>query len=126
MGELIKRIELINICISLGDSDLIQMQSTLLETLQGNEQTDTIIALLASENYIKAKKEIDTFLQQHSLVENSTPEIEALNLKLKWLEKKLQDSLIQRDKMFNTSVHFNRDYLLNLGPTIDEILHIKN
>lgn len=126
MNELVKRLRLIETCISLEDHSLIAMQLPILKSLSGNDDTSAIIELLEVEEYAAAQQAISSFLSSsQGVIVCEDAEASAIRLELKQYELKLQTLLTQRDEAQNRIDDFNRDYHFHLGALLVRILSLK-
>ncbi len=111
--ELIKRLKLIETCISLEDHALINTQLPLLKQLSDSTQVDQIIRLLTLREYVLAIDAITQYLTvNHSLVLYEDLEMNALRLELKQIEITFQELVAQRNDASNKCADFNREYHL--------------
>lgn len=126
MRDIIKRLKLIETCIALEDYALIAMQLPVLKALDGDHETNTIIAYLEAEEFVAAQKAIARLLaSQHGLVVFEDYEVGAIRLELRQHEQKLQSLLTEHHEAQNKIDDFNREYHLNLGDLLVRILSLK-
>ena len=124
--ELIKRLKLIETCISLEDHSLIEMQLPLLKQLNTNSQIDRIVNLLTSREYVLALGAIKQYLTVNSsIVVYEELEMNALRLELQQVELTFQELVAQRDDASNKCADFNREYHLYLSDVLVRILSLK-
>ena len=124
--ELLKRLKLIETCISLQDHALIELQLPLLKTLGGSQGVDTIIDLLEQHYYVQAQQAIEQFLNaQQGVVLFDDAQISAIRLELSAYEQKLQALLLRRNEAQNRLQDFNREYHLRLGGLLMRILSLQ-
>lgn len=123
---LIKRLKLIETCISLEDHALIHMQLPLLKKLSTGTNTDKIIELLKLHEYILALDAIKQYLATNqSLMTYEDFEMNALRLELQQVELTFQELMAQRNEACNKCADFNREYHLYLSDILVRILSIK-
>ncbi|WP_305461969.1 hypothetical protein [Photobacterium leiognathi] len=124
--ELIKRLKLIETCISLEDHALIDMQLPLLKQLNNSSEIDKIINLLRSREYLLALDGIKQYLKvNQSLMVYEDLEMSALRLELQQVELTFQELVARRDEASNKCADFNREYHLSLSDVLVRILSLK-
>ena len=124
--QLLKRLKLIEACISLQDHELIALQVPLLKSLGAHPKIDLIIELLEQHNYVQAQQEIEHFLNaRQGVVLYEDAQLSAIRLELSVFEQKLQSLLLRRNEAQNRLQDFNREYHLRLGTLLLLILSLQ-
>ncbi|GAA5190022.1 hypothetical protein [Ferrimonas gelatinilytica] len=126
MSDLIKRLRLIETCISLQDHSLIELQLPLLKSLSSDDRVSAIASLLEQNEYLQAQQEIESWLRtQSALVKFEDTQTNAIRLELKLLEQKLESAVLKRNEAQNRLQDFNREYHLRLGALLLRILSLQ-
>ncbi len=92
LSKIIKRLELIKSLILLEEESEITNHALKLSQFTSNKELQNILTLLEQKSYSKAVPAIEAFLNQHHQVAiYIDPELEALKLEAKVLERKVND-----------------------------------
>lgn len=127
MQELLRRLELVKIAIDLNDEEIITQQLAKLKALGTQDDTvGDIVIMLENIDYVSAILSIDEYLSLHKgLIKYEDPQLQALRLELKALEKRLQYLDEVKREYIEVIDEFNTQYNLRLGSLIQEILSLK-
>ncbi len=127
MQQLLKRLEIIRAAISLEDEETISLHLGKIRGMEAqNDDLGEILACLDTLKYLQALILIGDFLARHRTVTAyNDPEISALKMELRGLERFLADLRCERDEYLHTINDFNRQYSLQLGDVVSEILKLQ-
>jgi len=126
MQKILKRLELIKTAITLEDEEIIELQVIKLNSIQMDEDLETILNKITDKDYGSVVLEIEKYIQRYSgVVVYEDKELQGLRLELKALERLLQDLTVERDEYLNDINEFNVQYHTELGETIQKILNLK-
>ncbi|MCX6051595.1 MAG: hypothetical protein NTZ60_03685 [Campylobacterales bacterium] len=124
--ELLKRLEIIKIAISIEDEELLELQVFHISKMQCDMDVLYILELMSESKYEQVISIIDKYLKKQSgLVVYEESEIQGLKFELKVLEKKLQDISQEKNEYISLINDFNAQYNFELGEIIREILYLK-
>ena len=125
-NQLLQRLEIIKVAISIEDEELIHTQLLKLNQLELDDKVEHIIDLILSHKFKDIMRLIEQYKQNNSyLVVIEDPEIQGLRLELKALENRaneLSDEKVECERVIN---NFNSEYMLRLGSLIEEILKLR-
>ncbi|SET17704.1 hypothetical protein [Thorsellia anophelis] len=126
MNELIKRLEVIQLALSLSDKSLINSQLEPLISHPSSSHIQDIIDTLQKAEFNHAHKLINEFItKKHGLIEIESIELSTLKLELIQLDESVQ---CLRDNIGEITLiidDFNKEHQYYLGELISEILGIK-
>ena len=124
--QLLQRVAIIKVAISIEDEELIHTQLFKLNQLELDGKVEHIIDLILSHKFKDVVRLIEQYKQDNSyLVVIEDPEIQGLRLELKALENRaneLSDEKVECERVIN---NFNSEYMLRLGSLIEEILKLR-
>mgnify|MGYP001827584726 FL=1 len=125
-NQILHRLEIIKLAISIEDEEMIQAQLLALKKLELDNKVEHILGLIVSHKFMDVIRLIELYKQEKSgLVAIEDPEIQGLRLELKALEKRvneLSDEKVECERVIN---NFNSEYMLQLGSVIEEILKLR-
>jgi len=126
MQQTLKRLSLIQTSIELDDTDIIALQVAKLETLEPDDEVQSILQKLENLEYASALLAIESYLAKYKGVAAYVdPKVKGLKLELKMLEQKLQDLDALKNEQLSTIEEFNTLYSLKVGDIIEKILKRK-
>ncbi len=118
MSDLLKRFNIIQDAIALGDEDVAAMQGARLPPEMGE-----LAGHLAGQRYADAMVWIDEYRKQHlMLAEYTDPEIAGLQRELARAEASLAELLTEKNECLRTINAFNAAYMAGVGELLEEIL----
>lgn len=126
MQQILKRLEIIKSSISLEDEEIIQLQVSRIQSGKYDAAVADILSKLLENDFANAVKAIDAYINSHTgLMPYEDKEIQGLRLELKVLERKLQNLTEKKNDYASDIDDFNREYSLNLGEIIQQILSLR-
>src|SRR5690554_6025077 len=126
MQIVIKRLELIKSCISLEDSELINLQIKKFESIEHDGSVAEIIKMLKLKQYSNALNAIESYINKNTgLAVYQDKEVAALQFELKALEQKLQELTQKNNEYISLIDDFNIEHNIKLGDIIRKILEVK-
>ncbi|MEZ9370837.1 hypothetical protein AB4140_18725 [Shewanella sp. 10N.286.51.B2] len=91
MQQLLKRLSIIKASVALEDYEIIELQISKIQSLELDNEAQSIIEQLNEHQYISAISSIDRYIDKNTgLVVYEGAQSAALKLELKMLELKLQ------------------------------------
>ena len=126
LSKIIKRLELIKSLILLEEESEINTHTLKLSQFAANKELQNILTLLDQKSYGKAVPAIETFINQHHQVAiYIDPEIEALKLEAKVLERELNDLSDEKADLEKMIHEFGVRHNNELGELILKILSFR-
>lgn len=123
LKKIAKRLELINIAITLNEKDIISSQIKKLRSFGLGEEAKYIISLLEREAYDKASNKIKNYLRNLSdMNAYKDSKLQELQVQLNTLESDFHNLLETKNECIRGINEFNTLFHINLGDTINEIL----
>ncbi|MDD9885175.1 MAG: hypothetical protein OXU62_11720 [Gammaproteobacteria bacterium] len=121
MSDLLKRLNIIQDAITLGDEDVIALQAGRLPA-ELQELADYLVA----QKYADAALWIAAY-RKHNLMltEYQDPEIAGLRMELANLELALTELVAERSEALRKIAEFNAAYMANLGELMEKILQLR-
>jgi len=126
MQQILKRLELIKMSITLEDKEIIELQVMKIKGLEFDDDVSSILASLDNLDFSSALVAIDLYLSKKTgLVSYEDKELQGLRFELKMLEQQIQQlSECQND--YATEIEdFNTEYNLKLGEIIQQVLVLR-
>jgi len=121
MSDLLKRLNIIQDAITLGDADVIASQAGRLPAAM-----DELASLLTAGRYADAALWIAAYRKENlMLTEYQDPEIAGLRLELANLEFALVELVAERGEVMRKLDEFNAAHMAALGELMEEILRLK-
>ena len=122
-----KHLEIMRNALSLGDEDIIALQTRKMAALA--EETPPLAELaelLQSQQYAAAVRWLNDYQKQHAAIAPyADPEIDALKLELRTVEQELVTLTTQKEEYVQTLDEFNALYYAHCGELQEQILQIK-
>ncbi len=126
MQNIIKRLELIKVAITLEESSIIATQIELLQLVTLPEQVQEIIKHLTALDYSLALQMITQFINdQTQLMPYEDTELTALKMELHGLELQIATLNAEKDEYICSVGQFNAVYSQRLGAKINELLLLR-
>jgi hypothetical protein len=126
LAKLIKRLELINNLISLGEEEEVLDQVPKLEKFENNGNLNEIIALLKQRKFSHCALEIEKFLSRYRQLNIYVdPEIDGLRLEIKSLEKQINKLSNEKAEIEKIIYEFEVRHNHELGEIILKILEFR-
>lgn len=123
MKQLAKRLELINIAISLNERDIISSQIKKIRSFGLNEEAKYIVNLLEREAYGKATDKIRNYLRNLSDINAyKDTKLQELQVQLSTLERDFNTLLETKNECIRGINEFTNLFHINLGEIINDIL----
>ncbi|MGI9347458.1 MAG: J domain-containing protein [Gammaproteobacteria bacterium] len=120
-------LEILRNALSLGDEDIIALQTRKMAALA--EETPSLAELtelLQSQQYAAAVRWLNDYQKQHAAIATYTdPEIDALKLELRAVEQELVTLTTQKEEYVQTLDEFNALYYAHCGELVGQILWLK-
>ncbi len=124
--DIIKRLQVIKNLISLGEVELVDLQTGKLPVEENEAQLQQIKNDLVNHEYASAALLIEEFLSRASrILPFEDPEIAGIRLQLTALEIRLADLQSQKIEIEKQLYHFNTRYQKELGVIILELVELK-
>ena len=118
MSDLLKRLEIIQNAVALGDEDIIASQAKKLP-----DAAAELRRFLENKEYAAAAVWIGDFRKNNfSPVEYQDPEIAALQMELKTLENTLTELAAEKSECESVIAEFNAAYLEEVGDLLEKVL----
>ena len=122
-----KHLEIMRNALSLGDEDIIALQTRKMAALA--EETPPLAELaelLQSQQYAAAVRWLNDYQKQHTAIAPyADPEIDALKLELRAVEQELVALTTQKEEYAQTLDEFNALYYAHCGELVGQILRLK-
>ena len=131
MYQILKRLELIKISISIKEEGIINLQVIKLKKMDTDDEIKDILKQIKDKNYSLVNISIEKYIKKYITTitnenYNIDAEVQGLQLELSILEKELQE-LSNKKNVYSQSINeFNIQYNTHLGETIQKILELKN
>ena len=117
-ARLVKRFQIIENAIKLGDEEIIAMQAVAVE-----KSAPELAALLHKKEYAAAMMWLADYRRQHAAIaEYEDPQVAALRLEIQSLEQTLAAHENDKAEMLRLLNEFNSEYMKRLGPLVSKIL----
>jgi len=121
MSDLLKRLNIIQDAITLGDEDVVALQAARLPPAM-RELAD----YLAAQQYAEAALWMSQYRKDNlMLTEYQDPEIAGLRMELAHLEFALTELVAEKGEALRKIAEFNAAYMANLGELLEEILQLQ-
>jgi len=121
MSDLLKRLNIIQDAITLGDADVIALQAGRLPA-----GMDELASLLVAQRYADAALWIAEYRKENlMLTEYQDPEIAGLQMELAGLEFALAELVAEKGECMRKIDEFNAAYMAALGELLEEILRLR-
>jgi len=122
--EIIKKLEIIKIAMSLNEEDIIELQIKKLQEYVLEDKVKEILSSLASDKDLNVIfLEIDEYIKENVEYIDRDVETEILKFQLKANEYKLQHLITKKENHLNDMSNFNKKYHLKVGYIVKKILH---
>ena len=120
-------LEILRNALSLGDEDIIALQTRKMAALA--EETPPLAELtelLQNQQYAAAVRWLNDYQKQHTAIAPyADPEIDALKLELRAVEQELVALTTQKEEYGQTLDEFNALYYAHCGELVGQILRLK-
>ena len=118
MSDLLKRLEIIQNAVAVGDADVALLQAGRLP-----EEAAELAALLSEKQYAAAAEWISVFRKNNfTLAKYESPETAALRLELRTLEGDITALAAEKAECERVIAEFTAAYLETVGPTLEKVL----
>lgn len=122
--EIIKKLEIIKIAMSLNEEDIIELQIKKLQEYVLEDKVKDILSSLASDKNLNLIiLEIDEYINENMEYIDRDVETEILKSQLKANEYKLQSLIDKKEYYLNDVSNFNKQYHLKVGYIVKKIFH---
>ena len=121
MSDILKRLNIIQDAITLGEDDIVALQAVRLPA-----EMQELANLLIAQRYADAALWIGEYRKENlMLAEYEDPEIAGLKMELAQLEAALTELVVEKSECLRRVVEFNAAYMENLGDILEKILQLK-
>ncbi|MGI9306992.1 MAG: hypothetical protein ACR2P5_06780 [Gammaproteobacteria bacterium] len=121
MSDLLKRLDIIQNAIAVGDEDIVALQAERLP-----EAATELRALLAKKEYAAAAVWLADFRKDNfSLAEYQDPEIGALLLEVKNLENEIVALAAEKGEYDRIIAEFDAAYISEVGDILEKLLRLR-
>ena len=121
MSDLLRRLNIIQDAIALGDEDVIALQTTHLP-----QELKELSDLIAAQKYADAALWMIEYRKDNlMLTEYQDPEIAGLQMELAQLELALTELVAEKSECLRRISEFNAAYMETLGELLEKILQLR-
>ena len=123
IGELLRKLNILKVLLSIGDTEFIHLRLQILEKYDADENLEVIHRAILQKEFDKAHELIKTFVQFHRVLQDSIePPVENLRREIQRLEEEIT-SISQEYNETQKVIHeFSKLHSQELGDLLQKIL----